>query len=1174
MKKSPLLQLLIQIQKAKRRNEGETWTQPSGRRVTKKNGKIVPVVGGKGKKKEEPKKEEKKKQPELTERQKDKEEKKQSILALTGEKYYTFFKKFLDVIKKRTGIGRSEVIRQKIKKEHEDYLDTGAKASFEVFHASYLEYYKNKEKWDKYFQKRENKPKLNIPKPSGEKKPKEKGDKKPKKKKPYDKKILRYLYELNKPKDIPLKQGEKITLDPKTRFNEYVAYGGKKLLTGRENLTQLPDKNFISEDIQKHLAPHQMDSVNLALGKYEQGEKGFLLADGTGAGKTRQALALAASYLQTVDPNKPVIIVTESDNIINTAWMGAGGDAEQMGIKINNAKINGFIPGMINITTYSQAEKVKDFPDKGLIIMDEAHNIKNQDSDAYKMMSEATKAADHVFLASATPIDKVEHIQYICDSLEMDFDKTLKAVRNKDPYQEAMNLDSLFEDITRQGLMVKREVPFSNLKVSLNKTKISAKNQMKLQKAMEAIAESGNRSRFMEVRRLAEEFKAEAAIDDIVNDIAQGKQVVFFADRVSDSKIMGFDSSGTLPLMEKKLKERGIDFVSVYGGNQSKADRDKVKEDVAKFQNGEVKVIIGNPESMGTGISLDDSKGIAPRTMRIMSTPYSAMDAIQMLGRVNRLMTRTEAEAIFYNIDDNPVDEWNLGILKDKFLALGATVGGDYAGIDLEGKGLMFKPGTKEPPPLKVADFKKEKNKDGINTDGIKKSGLWSLFEFFKILKARSVKYYRRTGVPGDYTYYYTKEQWDKAHKKQKKTHKINKEHPDVKKPENPVEMVEKERDAVFNALRKAPKGEAGKLREKLIELNKRINDLKNSVTTPSPNNNGVKEDKPVAKERPEISTPAPSKPTQPVTRGVEVEAPKETVQTVTPEAKKPTENPQPIEVKPPEVSVNKVDQPKPAPTKTVNPKYQASENQFARIQSGDSDALIRFAQKLWMEGGSASGLANAINKGRLNQDDLQDAIQKAYLFAWKKHTSGEFKDATPATLTSYLNRALHYKINEEAKLANKHVYDTDMLQKVEIEYGITPEDQFIEKEDLAQKVEEVKVQLEKVKEAVTQNVQRVRQTTSRNEQVWAKYLDNYSKGKPDYRGIAAEFGLGENQVKQIIKNTKNKLKASEAKGGTEPKESKPKAAAKKKPAAKKKAKKKTSKKLKSIWATWLNGGI
>lgn len=40
--KSNLIEYL-EILKAKKRNEGEVWTQPSGRKVTKKNGKIVPA---------------------------------------------------------------------------------------------------------------------------------------------------------------------------------------------------------------------------------------------------------------------------------------------------------------------------------------------------------------------------------------------------------------------------------------------------------------------------------------------------------------------------------------------------------------------------------------------------------------------------------------------------------------------------------------------------------------------------------------------------------------------------------------------------------------------------------------------------------------------------------------------------------------------------------------------------------------------------------------------------------------------------------------------------------------------------------------------------------------------------------------------------------------------------
>lgn len=46
------LEEYLELLKAKKRNDGETWTQPSGRKVTKKNGKIVPVAEGGNNKKE------------------------------------------------------------------------------------------------------------------------------------------------------------------------------------------------------------------------------------------------------------------------------------------------------------------------------------------------------------------------------------------------------------------------------------------------------------------------------------------------------------------------------------------------------------------------------------------------------------------------------------------------------------------------------------------------------------------------------------------------------------------------------------------------------------------------------------------------------------------------------------------------------------------------------------------------------------------------------------------------------------------------------------------------------------------------------------------------------------------------------------------------------------------
>jgi hypothetical protein len=48
----------LEILKARKRNDGEVWTQPSGRKVTKKNGKIIPVKEVKNKQ-EEPEKKQK-----------------------------------------------------------------------------------------------------------------------------------------------------------------------------------------------------------------------------------------------------------------------------------------------------------------------------------------------------------------------------------------------------------------------------------------------------------------------------------------------------------------------------------------------------------------------------------------------------------------------------------------------------------------------------------------------------------------------------------------------------------------------------------------------------------------------------------------------------------------------------------------------------------------------------------------------------------------------------------------------------------------------------------------------------------------------------------------------------------------------------------------------------------
>ena len=1133
-----------------------------------------------------------------------------NALALSGERYYTTFSSYLDKLKKHFGIGRSEVIRAKIQEEHKKAQESGLDVSFEKFHASYLEYFKNKEKWDNYFANKDAGKKPDFSKmQTGEKPKKEKGEKKKRKKKPYDKNVLRYLYEQNKPKEAIYAQGTPIEFDREKRLKEYKNSRGIHIATARPDLSQMPTMNYLSEDIQKHLFPHQKDAVNLAMQKFkEEGEKGFILADGTGTGKTRQALALAQTFLETMDANKPIIIVTESDSILQGTWLKEKGDAEVMGLKINNAKINGFIPGMINITTYSRADQVRDLPNKGLLIFDEAHNLKNMDGKQAQALTEAMKNSDHVFNCTATPMDKIEHIDYLCDSLNMDVEQTTKAVKGKTATDTALNLTSLFDDITRKGLMIKREVPFDNLEVNITGVKLSKENQKRLDKLLAQAKEKNNLADYPKIRRFLEEFKVEQAIDDTIKDIKAGKQVVLFAERVSDSKRDdGTISPGTLPLLEKKLKAAGIPYESIYGGTPTDADKKEIENKVKRFQSGESKVIIGNPKSMGTGISLDDTTGKAPRTMRVLTTPYSSSEVIQMLGRINRLETVSKAEAFFYQ-HDNPVDQWNQGILKDKLTTLGSVVKGEYDKVDLDKKGIPTAGKTKEPPPLNIDDYRREREEERKRLEEIAKSPLGLFF----ILKARSVKYYKRvpTGNPKrPYEYFYSKAQYEKAakargwktedsHNYNKDGHKINPKHPDAKKDKQAAKEskhtetlfssssvpkssasakgatkphaapkaaspLSADAQQIYNKLQNNPTEDLQSRLKRLKELPARtgaagisaIQKLLESRLKSKPKEKEVEQSMDTARtEIKEIhkddakkrAVPAfnplpeneihelPKEPEKPHSRELteiqaDIDKLKEKIG-IKKETEKPAEKPK--ESEPAKVETPKPEQPKRELKQgTVNPKYTANENQFARIKSGDSDALARFASKIWHENGEPSKLANAINAGRLDQDSLADAIQNSLIESWKKHKEGHFDQATPETLTSYLNRMLNYKINEVSRVNNKHIVDSEMLDKIEVEYGVTPESEFIAKEDAKTQIAEVKQQIEQVQQAA-KKIERVRTTQGRNESVWSMYLKNYSTGKPDYRGIAKEHDLTENQVKQIIKNTKNKLKKSLGKEG------------------------------------------
>ncbi|MBS1562348.1 MAG: strawberry notch C-terminal domain-containing protein [Bacteroidetes bacterium] len=113
------------------------------------------------------------------------------------------------------------------------------------------------------------------------------------------------------------------------------------------------------------------------------------------------------------------------------------------------------------------------------------------------------------------------------------------------------------------------------------------------------------------------------------------------------------------------------------------ATQNKRADDIRAFQSGEKRILIATAEAGGTGISLDDTVGNAPRTIIIMTSPFSSVEAVQILGRINRAKTKSRQRAYFLWVN-LPVDRRLRDIIAAKLRVLGAAVQGEVKKVSVE----------------------------------------------------------------------------------------------------------------------------------------------------------------------------------------------------------------------------------------------------------------------------------------------------------------------------------------------------------------------------------------------------------------------------------------------------------------------------------------------------------
>jgi superfamily II DNA/RNA helicase len=319
-----------------------------------------------------------------------------------------------------------------------------------------------------------------------------------------------------------------------------------------------------------------------------------------------------------------------------------------------------------------------------VLILDEAHSFKNRSSDRSRTGIKALERAEKVLYATATPIDKIDHLDYL-GRLGVFGDRTGRQFRrfanSKDP--DAIGLHSTiserFDSLTKDGVMVRRELTLKGVDVGFTSVKIPKQAKDDMEKTASTYSNNADRAqKLMTQRRQLEPYKIPAATREVNLALKEGRQAIVFVSRVNDSSTPSGVSTATAGALRKQLALAGITDVAELHGS---ADIDRT-EAAKRFQSSKAKVLITTLESGGTGINLDDVVGDKPRTIVMMTPPFSAVENVQAIGRVWRYNTKSMPQ-VKYLFSDTAVDQWNQTIIETKMRSLEANVKGEINALKI-----------------------------------------------------------------------------------------------------------------------------------------------------------------------------------------------------------------------------------------------------------------------------------------------------------------------------------------------------------------------------------------------------------------------------------------------------------------------------------------------------------
>lgn len=502
------------------------------------------------------------------------------------------------------------------------------------------------------------------------------------------------------------------------------------------------DRDTIRPQVTYQLRPDVLQGLSKEIGQdidasqimtaYASGKKAFVLSNGTGTGKTW----VGSGVIAEIQPRKAVIIVPNEQ--VANGWISTL--QKYFGITVSGklsdvAKSGPVGPGIYWDTYRSVGQSTSDGRSFGndfdFIAYDESHKLKNygkktgDDAEANVNLYRNSPNSKALFL-SATPFQDLDEMKYLAPlglwgNTEMDFNNFL----TDHGYFQRLGFDGKSMvwvkggDTTEALLDVRRQMVeggvFSQRELSMDKKLDNVFRRVEMSGEFQttynqidqifqaAIGQTYSpklrgiisSQRTLALRRVMEMAKIKAAIPLAKQKLAEGRQVAIFVQFKGELRAPNIKYQDNLRIaiedVYSGLSENGMieNLVREMGGDASVAriygerPEKEVAADIRAYNNGTKKIAVVTTAKGGTGLSLHDTNGNAPRAQINITLPWSAQDFTQVAGRSYRYGTASDTEQ--YWLFANAFKEYEISqTVAGRMRSMGAVVRGIKADASAE----------------------------------------------------------------------------------------------------------------------------------------------------------------------------------------------------------------------------------------------------------------------------------------------------------------------------------------------------------------------------------------------------------------------------------------------------------------------------------------------------------